>query len=512
MTLLDVRLGSTPEDPEVLALVVHAPGGAAGREPDDTADTAGPAGGGDDDPGARIGYSAAELSPDLTTALEAFLPDLRHPAKAGKVHTLPRPGQQPQRVVLVGVGDGGDGDWRAAGAGLVRGVARSALTIAVPADTPEASVGALIEGALLASYRYRLVPEPDDAAPRPTELTIAVADPDRYAGALDRARIRAEVTCIARDLTNTPAADKSPGVLAEQVCALAEADRIGVQVREPEQLARDGFGGIVAVGGGSARGPRLVELRWQPESATRHVVLVGKGITFDTGGLCIKKRDGMLLMRKDMGGAASVAATVIGAARLNLPVRVTALLPLADNMVSGDAYRPGDVVRHYGGITSEVHNTDAEGRMVLADALAYAAAHLEPDVLVDVATLTGAVKVSLGKRTAALLSQNDTLADQFRRAAEAAGERVWRMPLADDYRELLDSDIADLTNVPPTGNASTLLAALFLREFTGDYTDRWVHLDMSAPAWSDKTDRELTKGATGWGVRTLLNWLETVPA
>ena len=289
---------------------------------------------------------------------------------------------------------------------------------------------------------------------------------------------------------------------------LPRYDGLSVAVREAAQLTAEGFGGILAVGGGSSRPPRLVELSWRPPGADTHVVLVGKGITFDTGGICIKPREGMKLMRKDMGGAAAVTAATIGAAALGLPVQVTALAPMAENAVSGNAARPGDVIRHYGGMTTEVLNTDAEGRLVLADALAYAVEHLAPDALVDVATLTGATSVALGKRTAALYSGSDTLAEALAEAGAAVGEPVWRMPLVDDYVEALGSDVADLVNATDVGGGS-LMAALFLREFTGEARDRWAHLDMSAPAWSDSADGVLAKGATGWGVRSLLRWLES---
>jgi leucyl aminopeptidase len=192
-------------------------------------------------------------------------------------------------------------------------------------------------------------------------------------------------------------------------------------------------------------------------------------------------------------------------------VRITALVPLAENMVSGAAMRPGDVIRHYGGITTEVRNTDAEGRLILADALQYAVRRLRPDVLVDLATLTGAQSVALGKRTAALFSDNEALAEELTAAGAESGERMWRLPLHDDYTEALDGDDTDLVNSTEIGGGA-MMAALFLRAFTGDYRDRWAHVDMSAPAWSDKTDGALSKGATGWGVRTLLRWLETQAA
>jgi leucyl aminopeptidase len=337
---------------------------------------------------------------------------------------------------------------------------------------------------------------------------VSVDDPSAYEAALAAARATAEATILCRDLTNTPSSRKNPVWFVQQI-ERAAGDRSGLtlSVRGPDELMAEGFGGILAVGGGSANEPRLVELAWRPPDARTHVVLVGKGITFDTGGLSIKPVDGMKLMRKDMAGAAAVVAATLGAAGQGLPVRITALAPLAENMVSGSAYRPGDVIRHYGGMTSESTNSDAEGRLVLADALTYAERRLEPDVLVDLATLTGANAVALGRRTAALYSESDDLAAALSAAAEAAGEQVWRMPLAGDYVEYLGSDIADLHSSPDRG-AGSVVAALFLREFVGSLRDRWAHIDMSAPSWVDTADGELAYGASGWGVRTLMRWLE----
>ena len=300
---------------------------------------------------------------------------------------------------------------------------------------------------------------------------------------------------------------KDPAWFARQVSRAAQPlAGLRVRVRDEAALRAGGFGGILAVGGGSARPPRLLELSWRPRQSDLHVVLVGKGIRFDSGGLSIKSAEAMKRMRKDMAGAAAVAAATVGAARLRLPVRLSAVIPLAENMPSGSAQRPGDVIRHWGGRTSEVRNTDAEGRLVLADALAYAAARLRPDQLVDLATLTGANAVALGRRTGALYSEDTALAEQLAAAAAAAGERVWRMPLVDDYREALGSDLADLNNSPTIG-AGSVLAALYLREFTGAARGSWAHIDMSAPAWNDRDSAEMSRGATGWGVRTLLRWL-----
>jgi leucyl aminopeptidase len=491
--VLRIRLSSSVGGPAVLALPVGA-----------------------DDAG--LLPVAQPLPIRLTEPVGAFLADVEHTGTAGTVHALPRPGETPRRVLLVGVGAGTEADWRAAGAALARAAQKEErLTVALAGagepDGESTDLGALqglVEGLLLASYRFRLGADPPDGAPKLRRVTVVVPEPDRYADALAAAQVVAEATYLARDLTNTPSLDKSPAWFATRVTrAAARRTGLAVSVREPAALRSEGFGGLVAVGAGSARGPRLVELAWRPRGAQRHVVLVGKGITFDTGGICIKPRDGMKLMRKDMGGAAAVMAATLGAAARRLPIRVTALAPLAENMVSGGAFRPGDVIRHYDGQTSEITNTDAEGRLVLADALGYAVRRLRPDVIVDLATLTGANAVALGKRTAALYTESDELAEQLTEAATAAGEQVWRMPLLDDYADLLASEVADLANASEAGPGS-ITAALYLREFVGGVRERWAHLDMSAPSWADSGDGVLTKGATGWGARTLLRWLGTL--
>jgi leucyl aminopeptidase len=235
-------------------------------------------------------------------------------------------------------------------------------------------------------------------------------------------------------------------------------------------------------------------------------VLVGKGITFDTGGLNLKRGDNMRAMKTDMAGGAAVLAALRGVAEAELPVRVTALVPAAENSFGGGSYRPGDVVRHVGGRTSEIMNTDAEGRVVLADALGYALARLRPSVLVDVATLTGAMKVALGERTGGLFATTDELAAQLVAAGADAGEPLWRMPLVADYEGQLASDVADANNAP--GNPGGITAALFLRPFTGGLP--WAHLDIAGPARSGEDDGILAKGATGFGARLLIRWLESL--
>ncbi|GAA4457366.1 leucyl aminopeptidase family protein [Phytohabitans houttuyneae] len=459
------------------------------------------------DGGPVLPLIAYDLPEDARAEAAELLGDLD--GDAGVTRALRRPLRTPEHLLLVNAGSGDESGWRAAGAAVSRAFAdEMSITIAMPADVSPEAVRGFSEGLLLAAYRFSMRDEP--AAER--DVTVVVGDPERYTEALATARATADATRLARDLTNTPSSLKNPAWFADQVVgAVGGRPGLSVTVREPEQLASEGFGGILAVGAGSASPPRFVELSWHPEGAVTHVVLVGKGITFDTGGISIKPVDGMKLMRKDMGGAASVIAATLGAAALDLPVRVTALAPLAENLLSGSAFRPGDIVRHYGGVTSETTNSDAEGRLVLADALAYAIEHLSPDLLIDLATLTGANAVALGKRTAALYSESDELAAALIGAAEEAGEQAWRMPLAADYVEYLGSDVADLYSAPDRG-AGSVTAALFLREFVGDLRDRWVHVDMSAPSWSDSADGVLAKGATGWGVRTLMRWLATLPA
>jgi leucyl aminopeptidase len=262
---------------------------------------------------------------------------------------------------------------------------------------------------------------------------------------------------------------------------------------------------MLGVGGGSSAPPRLIEASYRPRGALpgTHLVLVGKGITFDTGGINRKPGSSMQSMYTDMAGGAAVLAAVRAVAEERAPIRVTALVPAAENSFSGGAYRPGDVLRHYGGRSSEIHNTDAEGRLVLADAMAYAVARLKPTALVDVATLTGAMKVALGVRTGGLFATSDVLAGQLLAAAAATGESLWRMPLPAEYEHTLHSAVADATNAPSGPKGIT--AALFLRPFAG--TVPWAHLDIAGPARADKDDGILSRGATGFSARLLHAWV-----
>jgi leucyl aminopeptidase len=319
---------------------------------------------------------------------------------------------------------------------------------------------------------------------------------------------------------------KSPEWLAVEAVAVAAEHGLSSRVWREAELAAGGFGGILAVGSGSIHPPRLIELSYQPPQyqpaadqpardqparADQHVVLIGKGITFDSGGLSLKPNDGMKLMKTDMAGGAAVIGAMSALGRLGVRARVTGLVAAAENMPSGTAMRVGDVITHYGGQTVEVLNTDAEGRLVLADALAYADDALAPDLVVDLATLTGAARVALGTSIAALYATDDDLATALLDAGTASGDRLWRMPLAADYRGGLDSPVADLANMARAGGrAGSIDAALFLREFTGGRS--WAHLDIAGAARATSDDGENTKGATGFGTRLLLRWLAASPA
>ena len=443
--------------------------------------------------------------------------------KPGEIaQTMARVGQAPVRIVFLGVGDQSARALRRAGAELgrlVTGGSQSATAVAtvVAAGTAE-QVEWFAEGVLLGSYAFSLKtgPAPDDrqAGPRDPaagpmsrpggQVSLLVSE-DQQA-ALNRARTICAAVALTRDLANTPSAVKTPQWLAEQAVSVTAGEGVHSRILAGDELADGGFGGILAVGSGSARPPALIELSYDPPGASGHTVLVGKGITFDSGGLSLKPNDSMQLMKTDMAGGAVVIAVLSALQRLGVTRRVTGLIAAAENLPSGSAYRPSDVITQFGGRTVEVLNTDAEGRLVLADALAYADAELDPDQLIDVATLTGAARIALGSSHAALYSTSDALAASLLAAGESSGDRLWRMPLEQDYAVSLESPVAELAHVPRDGApAGSIIAALFLREFAGQR--EWAHLDIAGAGRATADDGELAKGATGFGTRLLLRWL-----
>ena len=390
---------------------------------------------------------------------------------------------------------------RAAGSATRQLVGIDDLTVLLPAEDPEA-LSAIAEGLSYGAYRFTRY---RTGTPSVTTARIVVGNPkDQTAkAALARSSVLAESVALTRDLINTAPGDLFPAEFAAIARAQTQSLKISVTEYDAKRLAAEGFGGILGVGQGSTRPPRLVTLSYSPKGATTHVALVGKGITFDSGGLSLKPAKSMETMKSDMSGAAAVLASVIAAAKLALPVRVTAYLALAENMPGGAAIRPSDVLVMHGGTTVEVLNTDAEGRLVLADALDLAA-ESAPDALIDIATLTGAQALAFGDRVAAVMGDESVSSDLIA-AADAAGEHLWPMPMPEYLNATLKSQVADMANMGAR-EGGMIVAAHFLKRFTHDVP--WAHIDIAGPAFAEKEWGYVTLGGVGFGVRTFVNYLE----
>ena len=470
-----------------------------------------PAEGDPDDGGSlTLGPGAAEVTEALS--LDAFAVLEAHGAtgKAGEVIThvvTDRSGidnDDLRLLAFVGVGAAGPGDLRRAGAALARALAgRDSVVTTVAAVGDDSALEAFVVGAMLGSFAFHW----KSSAPEklPVGRIVLAETPDDQ-DALRRALAVGGAGWRSRVLATVPANLKNPAWLAEQARQVADEAGLDFAVWDEQQLAEQGFGGLVAVGQASATPPRLIQLAYSPPGATPetpHLVLVGKGITFDSGGLSIKPGEGMVTMKRDMTGGGVVIAVMAALSAVGCQVRVTGLVAAAENAVGAASFRPGDVIRHYGGRTTEVGNTDAEGRLVLADALAYAVSELAPDAVVDVATLTGAMKVALGLTTGGFFASHDVLADAIAAAGRASGEPVWRFPLLADYEDKLASKVADASN--DSGNPGAVTAALFLQHFVGDVP--WAHLDIASVGDAPADSFEWSKGPTGFGARLLLSWL-----
>lgn len=421
-------------------------------------------------------------------------------------------GLEAAAVLLLGVGKRGDADPDACRRAIGRVAAQLSRRARVATTLPqiagrsfEDAVQATVEGLLLGSYRFDRYKTSDGDRPRLAEVVLigkTGADARVARAAVQRAEVIAESQAWARDLVNTPAIDLSPADLAREAQAMAKRVGLRCKVWSEADLKKGGFGGILGVGQGSVNPPRLIEL-WYEGGRGAPIALTGKGIAFDSGGLSIKDSTGMEHMKIDMGGAASILGTMRAIALLKPKVNVIAAIPSSENMPSGSAIRPGDVLRHRGGKTSEVLNTDAEGRLVLADALAYLAEQ-KPKVIIDTATLTGACMVALGEDLWGAMGNDRQLMRDVLAAGEAAGEPGWELPMYEPYRRLIDSDVADIKNVGKRwGGAIT--AAMFLREFVGDTP--WVHIDIAGPAFSERVGDYWPKGATGTPVRALVRYI-----
>ena len=442
---------------------------------------------------------------NLVDELAFFAPT----AKAGEIFEIPvsATDSPTDRIFLVGLGDQGSAALRAAGASVGRKVRGKNLTVYSACAVKEVKAHAI--SMALGAWVWNL--KTDKKKEEPT-LLVASSNKELVA---DAAAI-AQAMCRARDLVHTPANIKTPAWMGKQAETFAKGTSLKVKILSGAELME--FGGLRAVGGSSPKpGPRMIEVSYQPKSkkksvnALPHIVLVGKGITFDTGGISLKRPyDTMMAMKSDMAGAAAILGTLTALEHLQPNVRVTALMMMAENAISGTAQRPSDVIKHYGGTTVEVINTDAEGRLVLADGLAFADLNLDPDYLVDIATLTGAATLGLGRQYAAMYTRDNALAAQLSKAGETSGDRVWHMPLVDDYKDSLGSDIADFNHNASKGkySAGSVTAALFLENFIG--SRRWVHLDIAGTARSEVDAGENSKGGTGFGVRLLTEWITSL--
>ena len=443
----------------------------------------------------------AGLVEALGEGFERLLDEEEFTGNAGQVVSYHTGALAPHTVVALGVGTDPDGEaFRQAGGSL--GLAAKKSVSVATTMNPDGALTAVLEGILLSQYGFnRYLSDPKEPK---TESIIVVGGEDD--DSVRRARVNAAATIFARDLINTPAADKAPTTIEALVNDLADQSGFRVVVHDEAALEEGGYGGVLGVAAGSDRPPRLLEMWHEPEGAESFVVLVGKGITFDSGGLSLKPAAGMETMKTDMSGAAAVIGAMSAIAELNLNVKVLGITPLTDNMPGPSATKPGDVLTARNGKTIEVLNTDAEGRLVLADALSLGAEQ-EPDLMVDVATLTGACKVALGEKIAGVMGSNSDLVDRIVSVGEGVGERFWPLPLPEDYRTLIDTPIADMKN---TGSrfGGALTAGLLLQEFVADVP--WAHLDVAGPARWRESEHYQSIGGSGFAVRTLIALVEDV--
>ena len=444
---------------------------------------------------------AADVAEPLLAALELVGASGAH----GEVTRVPAPqAVEAASVLAVGLGDGdettADQVRQAAGiaARALSGVEHAATTVSV------FGLAETIEGFGLGGYTYRgLKSEEVPAAKQPLGKLTVVGTGDDAQTDFDRAVATVSAVALARDLVNTPSSHLYPARFAEVAVAVAQASGLSTEVLDEADLEAGNYGGLNAVGGGSSRGPRLVRMIWRgkSESDAVDVALVGKGITFDTGGISLKPPANMENMISDMGGAASIIASMQLVAALKLPLNVTATIPMAENMPSSTAYRPGDVITQYGGKTSEILNTDAEGRLVLADAIVRACED-EPDYLIDTATLTGAQIIALGNRTSGVMG-TDEFRDTVAAAGQAVGEVAWAMPIPEELAKGIKSPVADLRNVSNDRAAGMMVAAAYLREFIGEDV-QWAHVDIAGPSYNTGSAWGYTPAkASGVPVRTI---------
>ncbi len=470
--------------------------------------------------GRVAGPGVLEVQEAMGGDLMGTLADHQVSGKVGDSFTVPTLGRlKAKTVMLVGLGPESQADATAVRKAAMK-AARSAVkfvrvatTLTQVGDDPAEAAHAFAEGLVLGSYRfdqYKAKPIDEASQYRP-RLSKAVALAPRPGAkavkeGLRRGQIYGDAANWARDLVNMPALDATPDYLAREARKMAALRGLQCRIWSEADLEKKGFGGILGVGAGSRNEPRLIELSYKGAGNAQPIAITGKGITFDSGGLSLKQPEWMETMKDDMGGAAAALATMRAVAELKPKVNVIAAIPSAENMPGGAAIHPGDVLKHYGGKTSEVLNTDAEGRLVLADALAYLA-EKRPSVIIDSATLTGSAMVALGSEVWAVMGSDQQLMDDLMAAGVSEGEPGWQLPLWTNYRRLLESSVADVKNVAGTRYGGAIIAALYLKEFAGDVP--WAHLDVAGTAFADRGNEYWAHGGTGSPARTLIRYIES---
>jgi leucyl aminopeptidase len=436
--------------------------------------------------------------------LSEFLQQSNFKGKQGQIAILPTMKKtSASSIAVAGLGDRDSLDERAlrraAGAAARRLSERTEIASALH-EVRDGGAAPAAEGFILGAYRYWALK--NDPSPSKLERVLM---PGAAASDVERGVALGESIAFARDLVNEPAGTLTPDALARKAREIAEANGIACEVLDEKQLADQDFGGVIGVSKGSDVPPRFIKLHYNPSGAKGKVALVGKGVTFDSGGLSLKDAKNMETMKTDMAGAAAVIATIAIAARLKLAIEVLAFVPAVENLPSGRSIKPGDVIHHKNGKTVEVLNTDAEGRLILADALAVASDE-KPDAIIDAATLTGSIMVALGRDISGLFSNDDALASELEAAAKEAGEDVWRMPLYEPYKKELESEVADLKNVGSRWGGATI-AGLFLQNFVAKDIP-WAHFDIAGAARAESDSDDGPRGGTGIIARTFVRWLE----
>ncbi len=450
----------------------------------------------------------------LTSLVDAARGFAEFKGKKGDVITLFQPAEtRITRAVFLGLGKAGaltGESFRAFAGNAVKfciNAGLSAMTLATPSATAltinaETLFGSLMEGACLGNHifdRYKM--EKEKTPVKKVTLMATAAQKKAYSSLAKSVAAVCGASLKAREWVTTPSNDKRPEAFAEMIHDAARTAGLKTRIMDDRWLEKQQFGAMLAVGQGSSAKPRLVAMEYSPKAAKKTIVLVGKGVTFDSGGINLKPSGSIETMKMDMSGAAAVAGTMLAVAHLKPDVKVVGVMPIVENMPSGTAIRPGDIIRSYAGKTIEIGNTDAEGRLILIDAMAWAIRHYRPDTLIDLATLTGACVVALGEKIAGVFSRDPELAAAIVASGEKTHERCWQLPLPEDYKELLKNDFADLNNVSSGRSGGAITAALFLSEFVGN--TRWAHIDIAGPAWAKKASDYCGAGGTGFGVRLL---------